>query len=400
MKKICLVIFNEPYWNKGLIYTQNILPLIKLAKETGNTLNVISFSSLPVLFMQHKAIRIAVEEFNQQGICVTNFPVLFYPTRFMLLRQFLIPFYYINVFLYIKWLNYKDKRTLDTNVYTIRSYQAALGFLTFFHDKSKVIFDTRTDWIEENINVGNFKENSRTVRFWRRKEKLMLQSFNKTLFISPVFRKQVLSRNGIKQDENKYPVVFNPIDYRHFESIKNKDTNNNFLYTGSLGHWNNISIYLDFFMQIASNMSSSKLIVCTNSPKHKVIPTLLDSKYAPIRNRVELYFNVPYSELPEYYARCTFGLQLMNKKDSRVGVKFIEYIASGLVPVVNENVMGAAALSREYNIGVVLDGNNISKLPEILEKAKKKLSTETLRKFRTITDLSQISEMLKPIYLE
>lgn len=400
MKKIRLVVFNEAYWDKGLIYSQNILPLLQLVKKKKCTLDIVSFTSLPFLFMSRKDIQATKDELLGYGVNIKNFPILFYPTRFMLLRHFLLPFYFLNVFFYIKLLNRIDAKYNSKILYSIRSYQAALGFLKFYDKKERIIFDTRTDWIEENINVGNFRENGRTVRYWRKKEKLMLQLFNKTLFISPVFRKQVLSRNDIKQDENKYPVVFNPINYKHFESIKNKDTNNNFLYTGSLGHWNNLSVYLDFFMQVASNMPSSKLIVCTNSPKHKVMPILSNAKYASIRNRVELYFNISYSKLPEYYARCTFGLQLMSKKDSRVGVKYIEYVASGLVPIVNENVMGAAALSREYNIGVVLDGKNKNKLPEILEKAKKELSTEVLRTFKSMTDLNQMSEILKPIYLE
>lgn len=400
MKKVNLVIFNEPYWDKGLIYTQNILPLIELTKGTDIPLNIVSFTSLPFLIMKYKAIRKAKKEFKQSGVSVTDFPVMFYPTRYMLLRWLLIPFYYLNVYIYIKWLNKKDREDQSTNIYSVRSYQAALGFLSFFHDKNKIVFDTRTDWIEENINVGNFKEKSRTVTFWRKKEKLMLQTFKKTLFISPVFRHNVLLRNGMELDDTKYLVVYNPIDYKHFESIKNNDTNNNFLYTGSLGHWNNISIYLDFFKQVAFMMPSSKLIVCTSSPAHKIIPILQKPKYNSIRDRVELHFNVPYSELPEYYAQCTFGLQLMSKKDSRVGVKFIEYIASGLVPIVNENVMGAVALARKFNIGIVLNNNSDADIIEKIEKAKRKITEENLNAFREITDLRQIKKILTPIYLK
>ena len=56
MKKINLVVFNEPYWDKGLIYTQNILPLLQLVKIGEYSLDIVSFTSLPFLFKRKKNI--------------------------------------------------------------------------------------------------------------------------------------------------------------------------------------------------------------------------------------------------------------------------------------------------------------------------------------------------------
>lgn len=400
MKKIKLVVFNEPYWNKGLIYSQNILPLLQLVKTGEYSLDIISFTSLPFLFKCRNAIYDTKEELKKYGVHIINYPILFYPTRFMLLRRFLIPFYFLNVFLYIKYLSKKDENVDNNTLYSIRSYQAALGFLKFYKNKDRIIFDTRTDWIEENINVGNFTPNGATVKYWQSAEKKMLLQFNKTLFISDLFRDVVLERHSIQQDENKYCLVYNPINYNHFQSVQNHDRNNNFLYTGSLGHWNNISVYLDFFQIISKKMPTSKLIICTNSPKHKVMPTFELAKYDNIRNRVEIHYNVPYSELPRYYARCTYGLQLMTKKDTRVGVKFIEYVAANLIPIVNTNVMGAVALAQKYKIGVVVPvwGADTSELIEKLRLAKNNKSESKQADFRHMTDLKEFANILKPIY--
>lgn len=400
MKKINLVVFNEPYWNKGLIYSQNILPLLQLVKTGKYSLDIISFTSLPFFLKCYKEIQKTKEELKEYGVVIKNYPVLFYPTRFMLLRTIFLPFYFLNVYLFIKYLNRKDKKTKDEIFYSIRSYQAALGFLKFYEDKSRIIFDTRTDWIEENINVGNFKPDGATVKFWRDAEKQMLLKFRKTLFISDLFRDAVLKRHSIKLDENKYCLVYNPINYEHFHSVQNRDQDDNFLYTGSLGHWNNISIYLDFFLKVADKMPSSKLIVCTGSPIHKIEPTFNLPKYDAIRNRVEIHYSVPYSELPSFYARCTYGLQLMSKKDTRVGVKFIEYIAANLIPIVNTNVMGAAALARKYEIGIVLDDETeeVDSIVNRLEQIKQNRNNSKLAEFRKITDLNEFANILKPIY--
>lgn len=400
MKKIRLVVFNEPYWDKGLIYSQNILPLLQLVKTGKYSLDIISFTSLPFLFKSKTNIQATKNDLKQYGVNVRNFPVLFYPTRFMLLRYFLLPFYFLNVFLYVKFLNHQDEKSDKDIFYNIRSYQAALGFLKFYKNKDRIVFDTRTDWIEENINVGNFKPDGATVKFWRNAEKQMLLKFRKTLFISDLFRDAVLKRHSIKLDENKYCLVYNPINYKHFHSVQNHDKENNFLYTGSLGHWNNISIYLDFFLKVADKMPSSKLIVCTGSPIHKIEPTFNLPKYDTIRNRVEIHYSVPYSELPSFYARCTYGLQLMSKKDTRVGVKFIEYIAANLIPIVNTNVMGAAALARKYEIGIVLDDETeeVDSIVYRLEQIKQNSNNSKLAEFRKITDLNEFVNILKPIY--
>lgn len=398
MKNIRLVVFNEPYWDKGLIYSQNILPLLQLVKTRNYSLDIFSFTSLPMLFKHQRQIQKTKNDLKQYNVSIRDFPILFYPTRFMLLRYLLIPYYYINVYFYIIFLNWKDK-DLKELFYSIRSYQAALGFLKFYKKKERIIFDTRTDWIEENINVGNFNPKGLTVRFWKRVEKDMLISFNKTLFISDLFRARVLERNGISLNEEKYYLVYNTIDYSHFQSINNDKTKDNFLYTGSLGHWNNISIYLDLFLSLSEKMIDSKFIICTNSPSHKLMPILSMPKYDKIRSRVEVYFNIEYSKLPVYYNRCSYGLQLMNKKDSRVGVKFIEYVAAGLLPIVNFNVMGAAALVKKYGIGIILDEyDNIDGLVNSIRKAKNNINLNNFNKLRELTDLSMISKILEPIY--
>lgn len=401
MKRINLVIFNESYWDKGLIYTQNILPLIKLSQSTGYRIRLISFSSLPMLLLKRKEIKQTKKELLKEGIEITNFPMLFYPTRYMILKSFLIPLFFINIFLYIKYLAFKDEKH-DNVIYSIRSYQAALGFYKFYPNKSRIVFDLRTDWIEENINMGVFKKNSYTVKYWKNIEEGMLKSFSKSLFISPIFMKNVLSRHGIENNPDKYIVLYNPIDYSHFNIERNDKNICNFLYTGSLGHWNSIDNYLDFFMSISDFFPSSNLIICTNSPKHKVEPIIKMEKYKSINNKIQIYYNVDYNELPNYYSRCKYGLQIMNKPDSRVGVKFIEYVAAGLIPIVHKNVQGAAQLVEKYNLGITFDDkdyvNPTSLAHEIKNKKFINLDSSEYKLFREETDLNQIFKKMNKIY--
>lgn len=400
MRDIRLVIFNEPYWDKGLIYTQNILPLQRLSAQKGNKVSVISFTSLPKLILDWKKIKLAKIELRNMGVEVKDCPVLFYPTRFMAVFYFMLPWFFLNVFFYIKALEKKDKN--KDVVYSLRSYQIALGFLKFYPYNDNVIFDLRTDFIEENVNRNLFLKDGRTVKYWRKAEKEMLTVFHKSLFISDQFREAVLKRNNISDDEDKYPIVYNPIDYSHFQSVKHEEETEDFLYTGSLGHWNNVENYLDFFLSVAPSFPVSKLIICTNSPEHKVMPILIHDKYSSIRDKVIVNYNVPYSKLPEYYAKCKYGLQIMNKKDTRVGVKFIEYVAAGIIPIVHENVQGAAKLVEKFNIGFVFNDEDYKNSDSFSNRIKEikcpNISDSKYKLFRESTDINMISNKLSRIY--
>lgn len=401
MRKIKLAIFNEAYWDNGLIYTQNILPLVNLSKEKPFEVSIVSFTSLPMLILERNNIKRAKKDLAKLGIRIYDFPMLFYPTRFMILRYALIPFYLLNIFFYIRYLVKVDNKE-EGVVYNIRSYQAALGFYKFYPNKNNLMFDLRTDWIEENINRGLFKKESKTVRYWEEVEKGIIMSFAKSLFISPEFRDNVLNRHNIECDNKKHVILYNPIDYNHFQSVEHNKNAVDFLYTGSLGHWNSLNNYLDFFLSIANEFPSSKLIVCTASPENKVTPYLRDSKYDEIRDRVVVYYNIPYEDLPKYYSQCKYGLQIMNKKDSRVGVKFIEYIASGVVPIVHENVRGATNMSKTFNIGITFNDDdmlNISNLSKKIHSVKCiDYDSREYKEFKAQTDLNSITDRLSHIY--
>ena len=84
----------------------------------------------------------------------------------------------------------------------------------------------------------------------------------------------------------------------------------------------------------------------------------------------------------------------MSKKDTRVGVKFIEYIAANLIPIVNTNVYWErTALARKYEIGIVLDDETeeVDSIVNRLEQIKQNRNNSKLAEFRKITDLNEFA---------
>lgn len=392
-----LVVFNEDYWSKGLIYTQNILPFKKLADKHNKKLELISFTSLLMYLRNKKKIDTFKGELANDGITVRNFFTLYYPTRYLLTRWFMLPFFDLNVFAYVKYLQGKDKG--KSVVYNLRSYQASLAFLRFYRDKSKLVFDPRTDWIEENMNAGYFKAESKTVAFWNRIEEKMIGSYKKTIVISDTFRDNLLKKYD-KIDPRKVVIVYNPIDYSHFSKPHLKHDDAVFLYTGSLGQWNRLENYLEVFVAYNKFDSNCRMVICTNASKNKVESILISDEFREVAAKVEVHYNVLFSELPSYYSMCDYGMQIMSKVDSRVGVKFIEYIASGITPIVNKNVQGAALLAKKYNIGVVLNGdeNQEQIYKKIIECKRIDVNDDNYSQIMSQTDIHCVAEQLLNVY--
>lgn len=399
MRTVRLAIFCEDYWSKGLIYTQNILPLLKLSKNKNCRFEIISFTSFVMYLLHYKQIMKFKKDMSNYNVRVSNCFTYYIPTRYMTSWWFNIPLLYMSSFLYILYLRMVD-RNKDI-VYNLRSYEVSYLFLKLYGHFDKLIFDPRTDWITENINSGFFNNKGFSVKFWNKKELDFITKFKKTIFISEVFKDNVLKKHNVQNDADRYVVLYNPIDYRHFNVPHYSNKYKTFLYTGSLGAWNKLDTYLDFFQKYNNINKDSKLIICTSTSKDRVDSILCQKQYKDIYDKVKVLYNVPYSDLPKVYSECDFGLQLMLKKDSRVGVKVIEYVAAGLQPIVHENVQGAAFICEKYKIGIVIRSNDskheIIKKIESLQRLDKE--SENYKSFQNLSDLNRIINQLNNIYL-
>lgn len=392
MAVLSLVIFNEEFWNKGLIYSQNIKPLLEIRKNHPEySIEFISFTSIALYFRERQAIKKQTKSYKNEGIKVHLFPILFYPTKYMVVNWFLLPWFILNCFFYNLWLSLRDLLKGEKITYILRSYQTSLAFLLLYFGKGIRVFDTRTDWIEEARGMGYWKTGGFTDRMWVSFERRIMNKFNRTLFISDSQKNDTLKRTGLL-DSEKFSVFYNQADYSRFGRVESEPRTSNFVYSGSLGHWNNLPTYLDFFMKISPALPGSKLYVLTPTAKSKVEPVLCEEKYKSIIDRVIVVYNVPYTELPNYYAHCRFGLQLMEKADSRVGVKYVEYVAAGLIPIVHENVRGAAYIVENMGLGVVVDNTlNDEKIDEIKNAS---INKESYLRFKAMTDEKESNDIL------
>ncbi len=392
MAVLSLVIFNEEFWNKGLIYSQNIKPLLEIRKNHPKyNIEFIAFTSIALYLRERKAIKRQTESYRSDGIKVRLFPVLFYPTKYMVVNWFILPWFVLNGLPYSFWLSLRDIFKSKDITYILRSYQASLAFLLLYFGKGRRIFDTRTDWIEEARGMGYWKKGGLTDKMWVTFERKIMRKFNRTLFISDAQKADTLQRTG-HTDCEKFAVFYNQADYTRFKQCENESRLDNFVYSGSLGNWNNLPTYLDFFLRISPAFPDSVLYVLTPTAKSKIEPVLSEEKYRGIIDRVKVVYDVPYLDVPEYYAQCKYGLQLMEKADSRVGVKYVEYVAAGLIPIVHENVRGAAYIVDNMGLGVVV--NNTLNDEKVNEIKNASIIEDSYLRFKAMTDEKESNSIL------
>lgn len=400
-KVIRLTIFNECFWEKGLIYSQNIEPINKFIRNTGGiSFEIIAFISLLDIIRFRKQIK----KFKQEQVNLIKkiriFPTLYLPSRLFYPRWFLMPFLFFNLFIYIIALYITDTISKRIVFYNLRSYQVSIIFTLLYKKKESLIFDPRSDMINEMISIKTWKKNSLSHKVWKASEKYILLHTNKTIFISDVMKMDILKRNTLPDNKNKYYTYYNQVDFKRFAPNNNKGENI-FLYTGSLGNWNSIETYLSFFKKVLLYMEDSVLYIVTNSRSYKYEPILFSENFKSIQERVVIIKNPKFNDLPEIYSKCKYGLQLMSEPDSRLGVKYVEYIASGIIPIVNSNVRGAAEFSKNHSLGIVLDNNfnNIDKniCDKIGELKFTNLQIEK-NKIKNLLDVNYSNYILKNIY--
>lgn len=403
-KKIRLIVHNEVFWNKGLIYSQNIVPLKKLQQHRKEfRLEIIAYTSIHQLLKYNSDIFKFKKDFSDINCKIKIRPILFLPIRRKL-------FYWVNIILmFLSSLPFVIVQSIEDSIkreeifYHLRSYFAAFLYTNYYKGNGKLIFDPRSDFISENINIGTFGMNSRAYRFWIRQEKNSLMRCNTSLFISNSMKNTLTERHGFDSNQNNFQVFYNTIDFSNFDdalTAVREEKEINFLYTGSLGHWNNISRYLDFFKGIKTAIPDAKLTILTSSNEQQYLKQINNIKYKSILPDITIHRNVAYHNLQEYYKKCHIGLQLLEFEDSRIGVKFVEYIASGLIPLVNTNVKGAIEFCND-ELGLIIDANAELDYKKIANEVKKlivKNRSKSIKNLKPLFDVNEVCKKLTNLY--
>jgi glycosyltransferase involved in cell wall biosynthesis len=290
-------------------------------------------------------------DFLEKGIILIAIPILAgrFPVSWWQI-PFILPQLIIGLLASIFFLKIK--------IFHARSYHAALASYCLWKlTKIPFVFDPRSPFPEENVAASRWKPNSMDYLFWKNIEKILCRNSKATLLTSQPFAQQ------FKQYTNMNNQIIIPNNYpKKFEQILNQNKNKNIssgikiCYVGSIGHWNDLNVYKNFFECLFDVMNYSlKIIFLVPERSVKTVYEMFLNSKIPEEN-----FNVKFVEQDSILAEisdCTAGIYLMNRDDVRLGVKFVEYLASGLPVIVSSNIAGAAYFVKKNNVGFLLDNS-------------------------------------------
>lgn len=359
MHNIGYVLFNESV-NENLIKSQ----VINLLKNISNKYKkykffIISFVPFYKIININKLKKLNLElaEFN---IKIIYLPITI-PSRLFMFTIFFSFFNYIYsaILLLVSYL-------FDLEILHCRSYFASsMGIKTKkINSKLKVIFDTRSLFVEENVSAGNIKYKGNVYYKWKKEEIKLLKYSDKIVGIAEPFKEHFIKKIEEKKIEiipifvDSQEIYFDCQARKNIRKELNIENKNVIIYVGSFYGWNDPKLYSLYFKKLISFIEDPYFLILTKDKKE--IKRYLDAECIP-----EKYYCITscsHDEVTKYLSAADYGIIVMNNyldSHTRLGVKFIEYLACNLIPITNNNVGAAAKIVRKYNIGYVLNINDL-----------------------------------------
>jgi glycosyltransferase involved in cell wall biosynthesis len=245
-----------------------------------------------------------------------------------------------------------------------RSYPPAYAAILFkkIFPNTKVIFDPRSDFPEENVTAGYWEENDKAFSFWKSTERQILRESDSVACIAPSF---VRAYKLIDPQVNSF-LVPNNVDIKKFRrnnevriairrelNIAKDEIMVCYLGEISTNGWNRISTYIDAIKCFCTyGMKFHFLFIVPRQSKAMLDEALSGSD---ISARVTT-LSIPDADVPKYLWASDYGIQLHPKLTIRTGTKVGEYLAAGLPIILNRNAIGAVELVKEWQVGVIIDG--------------------------------------------
>lgn len=164
-----------------------------------------------------------------------------------------------------------------------------------------------------------------------------------------------------------------------------------FVYSGSIAGWQSFDLLFDFVKPLLLKSESNKLIFLSSLDKN--ITTLID-----LFPKQVFCKKVSPAEVPNYLLAGDFGLlirefSITNQVASPV--KFAEYLACGLHPIISENLGDYSSFVKEHSVGSLYKEFKTVEKPSLASKVK--LNDIAMKHFSKSSLFSEYKRLIKEI---
>lgn len=372
--KVGYLLVNESLW-KPLIRRQ-VLDLVKDIQEVDQRILMRVFVIFPWYwyFSHGRPLRLAVKKYRKEGVKISLFPMpLPFPIPYLwpkylpeigirartdnssYIQRFLLPLMFPVI-----WIAHK---IYGVEVFHGRGYQAsdALRFFKKVYPRSKVIFDPRSAFPEENLFSYSNSNPEKEFRYWKDKELLMLKQSDCTVCISEVYRNHFckqwpdMSLAIIPNNVDTQLFAFNENDRKSIRKAESFEGKSVFGYLGTMYQktWHQPSVYAKYIYQLRSTGLDYLVLFIVPDANADFIRGELSR--LGVKPREYKIVHPAFELVPAYLSACDFGLFFLSYKKIALSIKVVEYLAVGLPVLVNKNCESAVHLISKERIGAVVD---------------------------------------------
>jgi glycosyltransferase involved in cell wall biosynthesis len=256
----------------------------------------------------------------------------------------------------------------EVDVWHARGYWATIALQ---RNKCKnLLFDPRSLWIQENQSAGNLKYTSNAYKYWLSNEKIIAESARYVAVVSKGMMKYYKERYQ-NSKIGIIPISANEIFFNFNKSVRcNRriqlgwEDNVIFVYSGSLGLSGiNANALVQLFHYLLS-FKDARLLFLSDENEEKILALM---STIPVDLASLKVIRPVTGEIWEWLAASDVGVHGLPRQldsNTRLGTKVVEYWASGLPVIVNNNVGAACDYINENSyLGYVI--NFEKKLPSI-----------------------------------
>ncbi|HEX7023101.1 MAG TPA: glycosyltransferase [Trueperaceae bacterium] len=350
---LAYVIVLEPLW-APILQSQVIDLLCSLPEARRKQLFVLWFYRPDWLLRHGERIRALEKLLGQHGIPLIKLPVL---GRKHNARYWVAPLVALQVAFGLLYARARYRFTACHG----RSYMPSLAVacLKRVGARLQLLFDPRSDFPEENVANGRWTRASRNYRFWKAAEHLILRQSDAVVAVTGAMLAD-LQASVPRDPAVLWRVIPNNYTAPHDSPPPTPPGRQGCVapalcYAGSIrhGYWNNVATYLSLLERILERRPTWQVTFLVHERQVQLLTEALQASQLPPAS-----WNVASVNPKDVVATltaCTVGLQVMRHRDSRMGVKVAEYLAAGLPVLTSENVLGAAEIVRQFDVGMVLD---------------------------------------------
>ena len=341
-----------------IIESQVISNLIEISKDTNINIYFVWIKRIDYCFFYKKEINKTISLLESHNIKVLQVPVII--GRFPLSKGM---FNILKIQVIGRLNKIIDKYKI--NLVHSRSYNSGL-LAKILKERKKIIhiFDPRSPFLSEIKSTFAINETAPKYLFWQKAEHDIVSTADATIGISEEFC------NYLKKFNEHVLFIPNNVDVPDIKDIHSwtiSQKRKSICYIGSLGYgWNDVREYIHWMKKIISYKKDVKFEIYVTKICIPVVQKELKS--SGISRESYILDTLPRNKILKTIAGCLAGMQIMSKKDNRLGVKSVDYLAAGIPILCNDNAVGAANLVKKTNFGWNVDDNKLSQILNEIEK--------------------------------